>query len=150
MAETPPKIDLRDVDALLAQARAMAPVYTPEWKAAEDTGAGAALLKVFAKLAEGVIRRLNEVPTKNFVAFLEMIGIRLLPALPARVPLTFILSTGAREAVTIGERSQAAGTPPEGGDPVVFETERTILGTPARLQSIFGIIPGWDEIYNHT
>lgn len=150
MAETAPKIDLRDIDAILRETRAMAPVYTPEWKADEDAGAGAALLKVFAKLLDGVIRRLNEVPTKNFVAFLEMIGIRLLPALPARVPLTFILSTGAKESVAIAARSQAAGSPPEGGDPVVFETERTILATPARLQAIFGIVPARDEVYDHT
>lgn len=150
MAESAPKIDLRDVDAILKEARAMAPVYTPEWMADEDTGAGAALLKVFAKLFEGVIRRLNEVPLKNFVAFLEMVGIRLLPALPARVPLTFTLSAGAREAVTIHARSQAAGTPPTGGDPIVFETERTILATPARMQAIFGVVPARDEIYNHT
>jgi hypothetical protein len=150
VAETAPKIDLRDVDAILREAREMAPVYTPEWVAGEDAGAGAALLKVFAKLLEGVIRRLNEVPLKNFVAFLEMIGIRLLPALPARVPLTFLLSAGAKEAVVIPARSQAAGTPTTGGDPVVFETERTILATPARMQAVFAVVPARDEIYNYT
>src|ERR1700749_1414088 len=128
-----PKIDGRDMDAILKEVRALAPVYVPEWGAAGETGAGAALLKIYAKLLEGLIRRLNDVPPKNFIAFLDMLGVKLLPAQPARAPLTFLLSTGAKESVAIPARSQAAAAPPAGGDPLVFETERAILPTPAKL-----------------
>lgn len=151
MADAAPKIDRRDFDAILREVRELAPVYTPEWMAAEDTGAGAALLKIFAKMLEGIIRRLNEVPLRNFVAFLEMVGVKLLPALPARVPLTFKLSTGARDAVVIPARSQAAaGSPPDGGPPIVYETERALLATPAKLQAVFSIVPAEDAVVNHT
>lgn len=145
-----PKIDRRDMDAILKEVRALAPVYVPEWVAASETGAGAALLKIYAKLLEGLVRRLNDVPTKNFIAFLDMLGIKLLPAQPARAPLTFLLSTGAKEAVPVPARSQVAAARPAGGDPLVFETERTILATPAQLGSFYSVVPDFDEFFNHA
>lgn len=150
MAQPTPPIDERDAAAILKEARALAPFYTPEWLAAEDAGAGGALLKIFARMMDGLIVRLNEVPRNNFIAFLEMLGVKLLPAQPARVPLTFALSTGAQEATEIPRRSQAAATPPEGGDPILFETEKAILATPAQLQAVFSVVPDADQIFDHS
>lgn len=149
MALTAPKIDGRDSDAILREARRLAPLYTPEWKADEETGGGAALLKIFARLLEGVIRRLNDAPLKHYVAFLEMIGVKLLPAVAARAPLTFLLSKGTKGAVTVPARSQAAAAPADGGDPVVFETERAILATPAALVSVHSVVPAADCVFEH-
>jgi baseplate J-like protein len=147
---TSPKLDTRDSEAILQQARALAPHYVPEWDAAPDTGAGATLLKIAARLLEGIIRRLNEVPLKHFIAFLESIGIKLLPALPARAPLTFFLSKGAKEAVVIPAGSQVAAKVPGDPDPVIFETEKSILATPAKLQAIVSVVPAEDEIIDHA
>jgi uncharacterized phage protein gp47/JayE len=149
VAVTAPKIDGRDSDAILREARALAPFYTPEWKADDESGGGAALLKIFARLLEGVIRRLNDAPLKHYVAFLEMIGVKLLPAVAARAPLTFILSKGTKDAVTVPARSQAAAAPTDGGDPIVFETERAILATPAALLSVHSVVPGLDRVFEH-
>jgi hypothetical protein len=148
MSMPSPQVDSRDLDAILRQMRALAPFYVPEWDAADETGAGAVLLKSFGRLLDGLIRRLNEVPQKNFVAFLNMLGVGLLPAQPARAPLTFFLSAGAQGAVPIPQRSQAAATPP-GSEPVVFETERAILATPANLRAIFSVAPARDQIFDH-
>jgi uncharacterized phage protein gp47/JayE len=149
VAVTAPKIDGRDSDAILREARALAPFYTPEWKAGDETGGGAALLKIFARLLEGVIRRLNDAPLKHYVAFLEMIGVKLLPAVAARAPLTFLLSKGTKDAVTVPARSQAAAAPTDGGDPIVFETERAILATPAALLSVHSVVPKQDQLFEH-
>ena len=149
MAVTAPKIDSRDSDAILREARALAPFYTPEWKADEESGGGAALLKIFARLLEGVIRRLNDAPLKHYIAFLEMIGVKLLPAVAARAPLTFLLSKGTTEAVTVPARSQAAAAATDGGDPIVFETERAILATPAALLSVHSVVPAQDHVFEH-
>jgi predicted phage baseplate assembly protein len=150
MSVPAPQIDDRDVDAILEEVRALVPFYTPEWLVAEDAGAGGALLKIFARMLEGLIVRLNEVPRNNFIAFLDMLGVKLLPAQPARAPLTFALSTGAQEATEIPRRSQAAATPPEGGEPILFETEKAILATPAQLQAVFSVMPDKDQIFDHS
>jgi hypothetical protein len=149
VAVSAPKIDARDSEAILREARTLAPVYTPEWKADDEAGGGAALLRIFAKLLAGIVRRLNDAPLKHYIAFLEMIGVKLLPAVPARAPLTFFLSKGAKEAVPVPARSQAAAAPTDGGDPVVFETERAILATPAKLLSVYSVVPAKDQIFEH-
>src|SRR5687767_4917691 len=114
MALPAPPLDRRNLETILQEARALAPFYTTEWAAAEDTGAGAALLTILAGMFAGLLRRLNEMPQKNLIAFLNMLGVQLLPAQPARAPLTFVLSTGAQETARIPARSQAAAQPPAG------------------------------------
>jgi hypothetical protein len=49
-----------------------------------------ALLRVFARYCELVIQRLNRVPEKNYLAFLEALNISRIPPIPAQAPLTFI------------------------------------------------------------
>jgi len=144
-----PQLDTRDHETIVATARSLAPHYVREWNAGDESGVGATLLTIVARLLEGIIHRLNDVPLKNFIAFLESIGVKLLPALPARAPITFFLSSGAKEAVTIPARSQVSAKPPAGGDPIIFETEKLILATPAKLQTIISVVPAKDEIITH-
>src|SRR6516164_8596473 len=73
-----PPIDSRTQDDILAQVQALAPFYTPEWDATQQTGAGAALMEIFADLVDGLIQRLNQVPNNNLIAFLNMLGVQLL------------------------------------------------------------------------
>ena len=122
-----PKLDTRDYEMIVARARALAPLYAAEWNTAEENSAGATLLRIVARLLEGIIRRLNDVPLKNFIAFLESIGIKLLPALPARAPITFFLSKGAKDAVTIPARSQVAAKPPEGPPPTTIASYVSLI-----------------------
>ena len=75
----PPKIDARTASEILRQLRAMAPHYTREWLAKDDNDSGVALLRIFSSIAEGVISRLNRAPDRNFLAFLDMLGIRQHP-----------------------------------------------------------------------
>jgi hypothetical protein len=135
-----PLIDTRTLDDILEGVRAIAPFYAPEWDATQDTGAGAALLAVFAKLVDGLLQRPNQAPNNNLIAFLNMLGTQLLPAQPSRVPVTFFLSAGAKQPAAVPARSQVAASPP-GGDPIIFETEKAILATPAKLQAVLSVVP---------
>lgn len=145
-----PKVDLRNLEKIIEEIKELMPFYTPQWTASGESDPGVALMRVFARLVEGVIVRLNEVPNKNFIAFLDMLGIKLQPARSARVPLTFSLSNGAPGAVEIPPRTQAAANPPQEKEPVLFETEKTILATPAQIQKIYTVIPNEDAIFDHS
>ncbi|RZN41690.1 MAG: putative baseplate assembly protein, partial [Methanophagales archaeon ANME-1-THS] len=79
-------------------------------------------------------------PEKNFLAFLEMLGLKLLPPLPARAPLSFALATGTKEQVLIPARTQATA-----GE-VVFETERGITATPAHVSAAYALDAKNDRI----
>jgi Baseplate J-like protein len=109
------------------------------------TGRSAALIGVFARLCEIVIERLNQVPQKNFLAFLDLIGAALEPPQPASVPLTFTLSAGSAVDAQVPQGTQV-GAPPAPGekDPVLFETELPLMVTAAQLASLLTIDPTGD------
>ena len=55
---------------------------------AEDPMAEA-LLRVFARYCELIIQRLNRVPEKNYLAFLDTLNLSRIAPVPAQAPLTF-------------------------------------------------------------
>ena len=143
-----PKIDERKAEHLLRQLRQMAPHYTTEWPAKDDDDPGVALLKVFSFIAEGVISRLNSAPDRNFLAFLDMLGIRLLQATPARVPVRFLLATGTEAPFLIPKGAQVtAAANAERPTELPFETIRNLWAIPAILTDLFTVDPEKDHIY---
>jgi predicted phage baseplate assembly protein len=109
-------------------------------------GVSAALIGIFGRFAEIIIQRLNQVPDKNFLAFLNLLGVSLLPPQPARVPLTFSLAAGSTTDALVPVGTQVAAPPAAGEkDPVIFETERELSVTPARLVSAFVRVPRFDR-----
>src|SRR5260370_34678953 len=116
------QLDDRRFEDLVAEARRRIPAYTPEWTDFNDSDPGITLIQLFAWLQEMILYRLNRVPQKNFVKFLELVGIELNPAAAAQVELTFKLtSKDLPDAIAIpqGTRVSVAGRP---GGPIGFET----------------------------
>ncbi|MCI0556074.1 MAG: hypothetical protein L0287_34455, partial [Anaerolineae bacterium] len=144
-----PNIDERTADQVVKESRALVPFYILEWNTQETQGAGFALLQNFAQLLFDVIQHLNLAPEKNFVEFLDRLGIRLQPARPARVPVTFLLAPGTPQNILILARTQAAAEATETRPAVVFETEQNLLATIATLQAVYSARPSDDTIYEH-
>lgn len=97
--------------------------------------AGWALIRLFSRLAVLVRDRLNQVPEKNLLAFLDLIGVQVLPPQAARVPLTFYLAEGTSTDILVPAHTPvAASAEPE---EVVFETEHDLLATIAQLKAVF-------------
>jgi len=108
-------------------------------------GKSAALIGIFARFAEIVIERLNRVPDKNFLAFLDLLGAARQPPQPARVPLTFSLAAGSPVDALVPQGTQVAAPPGPGEqDPAVFETERPLVVTAAQLSSLVTLDPEQD------
>lgn len=146
----PPKIDERKPSGILTELKGLIPYYTPEWRSFDEQEPGIALLKIFAHLTGSVIERLNQTPSKNFIAFLEMLGIKLLPAQPAKVPLTFQLAEGTGKDIWIPAKTQAAADKSAEHDELPFETEKNLLATTSRLTEVIGVDPFQDSIYVYT
>lgn len=145
------KVDGRTSVDILEQARKMAPHYILDWDFSEEDDSGVVLLTVFSKLLEDVVKRLDEVPEKNFIAFLDMLGMGLNPSQPARVPLTFAVSEGATEGVQILEKTQATSDATLTRPEMAFEVEsgKSFLATPSILKRIISVDPGTDGIFEH-
>ncbi|MDZ8105293.1 MAG: putative baseplate assembly protein [Nostoc sp. DedQUE12a] len=110
------------------------------WLIPQKPDAGLALIRIFGRMAATVSDRLNRVPEKNFLAFLDLLGTQILPPQPARVPLTFSLASGVPENTTalVPAYTQISAPPAEGEEEeIVFETESDVLITPVQLQAVF-------------
>lgn len=145
-----PKIDNRTFQDMLRQSKALAPFYTPEWVTGQQGEPGQALLNIYLHIQEQVISRLNRVPDKNFVVFLDMMGMKLLPAQSAQARVTFTLATGATEHVLVPRGTLLSGEATDGSGEVIFQTQQDLLVTPANLQRIFSFDVAQDRVYEHT
>ncbi|WP_127533973.1 putative baseplate assembly protein [Paenibacillus kobensis] len=142
-----PLIDGRDVGRIIGQLLELAPYYVPEWNALNERDPAAAVIRIFAGQYVDTLERLNRVPDKNLLTFLSKLGVSLLPATQARAPVTFRLSAGVKEAVLIPAQTQVAAQALDGGKPVVFETRKPMLATPARMTDLLSASAGADAIY---
>ena len=96
-----PDLDDRDFATLLAQAKAMIPARCPDWTDLSPSDPGITLLELFAYLTETMLYRLNRLPEKAFLQFLNLVGVRLQPPSCAAAELTFTLSAPAAADVRI-------------------------------------------------
>lgn len=130
----PPNLDDRTWRDLVEQARALIPHYAPEWTDHNPSDLGITLIELFAWLTEQLIYRLNRVPEKSYIAFLNLLGITRAPARPATTWLTYRLAPGA-QPVTVVRGSQAATVQTEQIEGVVFETDEDLLVLPIVLKA---------------
>ncbi len=83
--------DLRFQD-LVNEARKRIARYCPEWTEYNLSDPGVALIELFAWMTEMSVFRMNRVPDKNYVRFLNLLGVQLKPARSAFAWLTFRLA----------------------------------------------------------
>jgi len=73
----PPKLDDRTFNDIVEEAISMIPRYAPEWTNHNPSDPGITLIELAAWMTDLLIYRLNQVPDKNYVAFLNLLGIKL-------------------------------------------------------------------------
>ena len=121
------------------------------WTASGDSDAGSALVHIFSQMVQLAIKRLNKVPEKNFLAFLDLIGTQIKPPQPAQVPLTFHLATGSPRDAVVPALTQVAAPPASGEtEEIIFETDGDLVVTPAQLTSVFVRDPIADRYGDYT
>src|ERR1051325_7260504 len=123
-----PKIDPRSYDEIVQQTSALVQYYTDWQPSKSGADAGSALIRIFGRMVEQVIERLNQAPEKNFLAFLDLIGVQILPPKPAKAPLTFQLIATSPADALVPAGTQVAALPREGEDEeTIFETDRDLV-----------------------
>lgn len=133
--------DLQFQRDLVDEARLRIIRYCPEWTEYNLSDPGITLIELFAWMTELMVYRLNKVPDRNYIKFLDMVGVELMPAAAADAELTFRLSApfplseeNSTQAVVpagLEVASNALGDAPE----VVFTTiEPLIIAGPILSQ----------------
>src|SRR5919202_1578537 len=118
-----PVLDNRRFQDIVDEAKAAIPRYCPEWTDHNVSDPGVALIELFAWMTDMLLYRVNQVPDKLYVTFLELIGIRLDPPRPARAPITLYLSAPQPTDLTIPEGTEVATVRTETSPAIIFSTE---------------------------
>ncbi len=84
-----PRLDTRDFESLLSDARAWIEDNAPDWTDLSESDPGMVLVELFAYLTDMMIYRLNTLPQTAYVEFLRLIGVKLHPPSAAVVSLRF-------------------------------------------------------------
>lgn len=121
-----PRLDDRSFEDLMAEVRARIPLYTPEWTDHNLSDPGITLLELFAYMTDIVLYRLNRVPDKHYIKFMELIGMSLNEAIPARVDISFWLSAPQPNPIVIPVDTEVATTRTETEEAIVFTTDREL------------------------
>ena len=135
MPLTPPNLDDRRFADIVAEAKTLIPRYAPEWTNFNETDPGITFVELFAWMSEILIYRLNQVPNRNYIKFLQLIGIELKPAQPARAELSFTPSRPDLVSVIIPQGTQVAAAG-DAGQPVIFELDEALVAIGAKLQAV--------------
>jgi predicted phage baseplate assembly protein len=89
MALPAPNLDDRRFQELVDEAKRMVMQRCPEWTDHNVSDPGVTLIETFAYMTDLLLYRLNRVPDRLYVKFLELIGLRLFPPTAARTDVTF-------------------------------------------------------------
>ncbi|HEX3046911.1 MAG TPA: hypothetical protein VHY08_19305, partial [Bacillota bacterium] len=153
MAILQPLIDERDQQKLVNQLKKLILAYCPEWEdlSSLDLDLNAnALIHIFARMMEITIQRLNKVPEKNLLSFLDMVGISLAPPRVARAPLVFSMAKGASQYGFVPAGAQIASAPLKDGTSVIFETEKDLTVILPKLVKAISLNPKTDYWKDHS
>ncbi|MHA6485319.1 baseplate J/gp47 family protein [Paenibacillus sp. strain BS8-2] len=143
----PPRINTNNLSTYMEKFKEMAPHYTPEWRFSLDQpDAGTGLAYIAGEMLEETVQRLNGAPMNHLLSFLDLIEVKLGAPRPARARVVFQLSEGSTEPVHVPAGLKLTAPNPQGGDPLVFETEGALAATPAKLTAIVNVNPARDEI----
>ncbi|CAN5783763.1 putative baseplate assembly protein [soil metagenome] len=134
-----PNLDDRRFQDLVDDAKRLVQQNTRRWTDHNVSDPGVTLIEAFAWLTDQLLYRLNRVPERNYIKFLELIGVRLLPPGAAHSQVTFWLSAPQANTVTIPTGTEVATVRTGTIAPVVFSTteERPIIAASlARMASM--------------
>lgn len=124
--------------AVADEIRAKSLTFTPEWTSRAPTDAGVALVRLYSEQMEPAVARLNQLPDKAIVEFLNVAGVSPLPATPAKALIEFEIDEKSPYPVLVAEGFQLSAR--ANGELVFFETESTLDGAPGKIAEMYTLI----------
>ena len=103
MPITIPTLDDRRFQDLRDEAVAQIAVHNPEWTNYGKSDPGITLLELFAFFFENLAYRANQIPARNRLKFLTLLGMPLQPAASAQGLVTFSNDRGPRSTITLND-----------------------------------------------
>jgi predicted phage baseplate assembly protein len=133
MALPVPDLDDRHFQDLVDDAKRMVQKQCPEWTDHNVSDPGVTLIETFAFMVDQLLWRLNRVPDRIYVKFLELLGMRLQPPSAARAEVTFWLSGVRPELFTVPAGTVVTTTRTEHDEAIEFTTVADLEIVPCAL-----------------
>lgn len=128
-----PNLDDRRFQQLVDDAKRYIQQACPEWTDHNVSDPGVTLIESFAGMVEQLLYRLNRVPDRNYIKFLDMIGVKLFPPSAARAGVTFWLSAPQENPVNVPAGTQVSTIRTETEEAVVFTVIEDLAIVPTEL-----------------
>ncbi len=120
-------LDDRTFEDLVEECILRIPRYCPEWTNYNPSDPGMTMIELFAWLTDQMLLRFNQVPERNYVTFLEMLGVRLQAPAPAVSDITFYLSGALPNTYTIPVGVEVATLRTETEPAISFTTDSPLI-----------------------
>ena len=154
-----PNLDDRKFQDIVDDVKRQIGRRCPEWSDHNVSDPGVTLIELFAWMTEMMLYRLNQVPEKNYLKFLEMVGVSLEPPTAAQTDLRFRLSRPIAdedgeedfERTLYARETIAATMRTENQEAIEFATDADLRLVRPRLTHILSVaaadigVPGNDE-----
>ncbi|SDD34018.1 putative baseplate assembly protein [Actinokineospora iranica] len=131
-----PNLDDRRFQHLVDEAKRYVQQRCPEWTDHNVSDPGVTLIETFAHMVDQLVYRLNRVPDKNYIAFLDLLGVRLFPPAAAKAEVTFWLSAPQPETVALPRGTEVATARTDNAEAVVFATVDELPVPPCALERL--------------
>jgi len=128
-----PQLDDRHFQDIVNEAKQLIPRYAPEWTDHNVSDPGVTLIELFAWMTDLMLYRLNRVPEKNYLRFLDLLGIQRKEPVPARTALTFGLSAPLAGPLTVPRGTEVSTLPTGSAPPTTFTTDENLVIWPPTL-----------------
>ncbi|HET9456044.1 MAG TPA: putative baseplate assembly protein [Candidatus Limnocylindrales bacterium] len=142
MALPVPNLDDRRFQDLVDDAKRLVQQRCPEWTDHNVSDPGVTLIELFAWMTDQLVYRLNRVPERNYVKFLELLGVSLFPPTAARTDVTLWLTAPQPDLVRIPTGTQVATVRTETDEAIVFATTEDLPIVPSSLIELGSMIDG--------
>ena len=139
-----PNLDDRRFQELVDEAKRRVQQRCPEWTDHNVSDPGVTLIELFAWMTDQLVYRLNRVPDRSYIKFLELIGVRLFPPTAARADVTFWLSAPQGAVVRVAPGTEVATVRTETEEAVVFTTVEPLDIVPCHLAGLSSTVTGKD------
>ncbi|MFG2115328.1 putative baseplate assembly protein [Streptomyces sp. NPDC048718] len=131
-----PNLDDRRFQGLVDEAKRYVQRRCPEWTDHNVSDPGVTLIEAFATMVDQLVYRVNRVPEKSYLTFLDLIGVRLHPPTAAGTDVTFRLSAPQPEPVVVRAGTEVATVRTETEPAVVFTTTRDLTIPPCAFAAL--------------
>jgi predicted phage baseplate assembly protein len=131
-----PNLDDRRFQDLVDDAKRLVQQRCPEWTDHNVSDPGVTLIEAFAQMVDQLLYRLNRVPDRHYIKFLDLLGVQMFPPTAATGSVTFWLAAPQPAAVAVRAETEVATPRTDIEEPVIFATTDELQILPCELHRV--------------